>query len=164
MKRPFLILLLGVVLAAAGFCAFYFGATASHRAIMQSANPELDWLRQEFNLSDANYKSIRELHDAYRPQCEKMCGLIAAKNADLKTLVAQTNIVTPEIARALDEASQLRAECHKEMLAHFFSVSQKMPVEQGKRYLAWVQEKTLLDHGGMMSNQHQNHDRGHEHE
>lgn len=164
MKRPLLILLLGIVLAVVGFCAFYFSATSHQRAILHSANPELSWLRAEFNLSDADYKTIRELHEAYRPQCEKMCGLIAAKNAELKTLVAQTNIVTPEIAHALDEASQLRADCHKEMLAHFFAVSQKMPVVQGKRYLAWVQEKTLLDHGGMMSNQHQNHDRGHEHE
>jgi hypothetical protein len=155
MKRPFRILLLGVVLAAVGFCAFYFGATARQRAVMHSANPELGWLREEFNLSDADYKSVCALHDAYRPQCQKMCGLIAEKNDELRMLIAQTNVITPEIARMLEEASQLRAECHKGMLAHFFAVSQKMPTEQGKRYLAWVQEKTLLGHDGMMANEHQ---------
>jgi len=160
MKRPFLILLLGVVLAVAGFCAFYFSATAHQRAILHSANPELRWLREEFNLSDADFKSVCELHDAYRPQCEKMCGLIAAKNDELKTLIAQTNVVTPEIARALEEANQLRAECHKGMLAHFFAVSLKMPPEQGKRYLAWVQEKTLLNHDGMIAEK--NHSDAHE--
>lgn len=156
MKRPILILMLGLILAVAGFCTFYFGATAHQRSMMHSANPELDWLREEFKLSDADYKSVCELHEAYRPQCEKMCGLIAEKNDELKTLIAQTNVVTPEIARTLEEASQLRADCHKAMLAHFFAVSQKMPAEQGKRYLAWVQQKTLLDHDGMMASEHHN--------
>jgi hypothetical protein len=30
------------------------------------------------------------------------------------------------------------------MLQHFFEVSQTMPPEEGKRYLAWVEEKTFL--------------------
>jgi hypothetical protein len=30
------------------------------------------------------------------------------------------------------------------MLRHFFQVSQTMPPEQGRRYLAWVKEKAFL--------------------
>jgi hypothetical protein len=30
------------------------------------------------------------------------------------------------------------------MLQHFYEVSRTMPPEQGRRYLAWVQERTIL--------------------
>ena len=30
------------------------------------------------------------------------------------------------------------------MLRHFIEVSQTMPAEQGRRYLAWVKEKAVL--------------------
>ena len=160
MKRPVLILLFGLVLAVGGFCALYLATTARHRAMLRSDTPELVWLKEEFKLNEADYKHVCDLHAAYMPRCEEMCRRIAAKNAELKELIAATNAVTPQIARTLEEANQLRAECHKGMLAHFFEVSKAMPPEQGRRYLAWVQEQTLLDHSGMMANHHQSH--GHE--
>ena len=46
--------------------------------------------------------------------------------------------------------SQLQAECQASMLRHFYQVSQAMPPEQGRRYLAWVQEKTILAGLGQM--------------
>ena len=63
---------------------------------------------------------------------------------ELKRLLANTNAVTPEIQKTLAEAAQLRADCQKEMLQHFYDVSRTMPPEQGKRYLAWVQRSTVL--------------------
>lgn len=157
MKRPLLILIAGFILAVAGFCTLYFGVTARQHALLNAEEPELAWLKNEFHLSDSDYKKVCDLHKAYLPKCAEMCQKIAKKNGELKTLIAGTNVVTPEIERTLEEANQLRAECHKGMLAHFFEVSKAMPPEQGKRYLAWVQEKTLLDHNGMMVNQHQGH-------
>ena len=62
----------------------------------------------------------------------------------LKHLLAATNAVSPEIEKTLAEAAQLRAACQKEMLQHFYSVSRTMPADQGKRYLAWVQDQTIL--------------------
>ncbi len=160
MKKPLHILIAGVTLALVGFCILYYGITAHHRALLHSETPELAWLKQEFHLGETDYKRICDLHAAYMPRCEEMCRRIAAKNSELETLIAATNVVTPEIAGALEEASQLRAECHKGMLAHFFAVSKAMPPEQGSRYLAWVQIQTLMDHSGMMANHHQSH--GHE--
>jgi hypothetical protein len=49
--------------------------------------------------------------------------------------------------------AQMRAECETEMLRHFLEVSRTMPVEQGKRYLAWVEQQTLLK-GEAMEQQH----------
>ena len=57
--------------------------------------------------------------------------------------------MTPDIVAALAEGSRLRAECQGMMLRHFFQVSQTMPPEQGRRYLAWVKEKAFLPHYDM---------------
>ncbi len=143
MNRSTLILLCGIVAAAlAGFGAYYAG-TARSRSLTESQAPELAWLKTEFHLDDAEYTRISKLHEAYLAACAQRCQHIDAANAELRHLLAHTNAVTPEIARALAEAAQLRAECQKEMLQHFYEVSQTMPPEQGKRYLAWVQERTL---------------------
>lgn len=40
----------------------------------------------------------------------------------------------------------LRAQCQAEMLQHFHEVSQVMPPEQGRRYLAEMQRLTLRFH------------------
>ena len=96
--------------------------------------------------------SVSELHAAYRPHCMEMCRRIVAKNDELKDLLAKSSTVTPEIESKLAEAAQLRLECQKAMLKHCMAVSQTMPPEQGKRYLAWVEEQTFMtDHGMGMS-------------
>jgi hypothetical protein len=141
--------MMGLFLAVVGYCGFYFASTASHRDLLQTRAPELAWLKMEFNLSDAEFKRISELHESYMPHCKEMCRRIDLKNAELKALLASTNTLTEDIEKALTGAAQLRVDCQKMMLKHFYEVSQTMPPEQGKRYLAWVQEKTFLPTYGM---------------
>src|ERR1039458_7466301 len=43
----------------------------------------------------------------------------------------------------LAEVAALRAKCQANMLEHFYEVSQAMPPEQGRRYLAEMQCLTL---------------------
>ncbi len=144
MKRGLLILAAGLLLAAVAYGCIYFVCTASARSLKKSEQPELVWLKDEFGLSGAEFDRVSELHNAYLPQCREMCRKIDAQNEQLqKSLVSATN-VTPEIESALLEASRLRAECQTMMLRHFIQVSQTMPPEQGKRYLAWVKGKTFL--------------------
>lgn len=150
MKRLALILLAGLAAATVAYCAVYFKGTARNREILESQQPELAWLKDEFHLSDADFKRITELHKAYMPHCREMCRRIDTKNAELKTLLANTNALTPDIEAKLNEAAQLRAECQRSMLKHFFEVSRTMPPEQGRRYLEWVQERTFLSPAGMM--------------
>ena len=149
MKRSGLILVLGLALAGAAYCGFYFLGSAAERNLMESPVPELAWLRKEFNLNGAEFKRISELHAAYRPGCEERCRRIAAKNSELKALLAQTNALTLEIEKKLTEAAELRLECQRAMLKHFIEVSKTMPPEQGKRYLVWVEERTFLPDYGM---------------
>src|SRR6185369_16273575 len=148
MKRAVVILVLGLFAGAAGYFGCVFFGTASGRNLFHHPTPELAWLKKEFNLSDAEYARISQLHAAYLPACQERCQRIAAKNAELKDLLARTNTLTSEIETKLTDAARLRAECQAAMLKHFYEVSANMPPAQGRRYLAWVQEKTFLsDHG-----------------
>jgi len=151
MRPAILVLTLGLALAGAAYCGFYFLASAPGRALMDSPTPELAWLKKEFNLTDREFTRISQLHSAYQPKCEEMCSRISAKNAELKELLAQTNALTPEIESKLAEASQLRLECQRSMLKHFIEVGQTMPPQQAKRYLAWVEVRTFLPDYGMKS-------------
>ena len=149
MKRLLLILFAGLAVAAAAYCAVYYTGTARHRELLENKRPELAWLKDEFYLSDAEFKRITELHEAYQPHCVEMCRRIDAKNSELKALLSSTNTLTPDIETKLNETAQLRAECQRSMLKHFFEVSRTMPPEQGRRYLEWVQEKTFMPRYGM---------------
>lgn len=149
MKRGMVILLTGVALGLCACCGFYFAGTTSHRAMLESGTPELTWLKNEFKLGDAEFKGITELHTAYMPQCAEMCRRIDVKNAELQQLLSKSSAITPEIESKLAEVAQIRVECQKNMLRHFFEVGRNMPSEQGKRYLAWVQARTLRPEHGM---------------
>jgi hypothetical protein len=149
MKRSILIGFLGLGVAAAAYCGFYFIGSAPQRDLANNPAPELAWLRKEFNLTDLEFNRISELHAAYRPGCAERCRRIAAKNAELKALLGKTNVMTSEIEKKLTEASELRLECQKAMLKHFIEVSKTMPPDQGQRYLVWIEERTLLPDYGM---------------
>lgn len=141
--------MLGLVGAAVAYGCVYFVCTASARSLQQSAKPELAWLKDEFKLNDVEFAGVSELHAAYLPHCQEMCRQIDAQNVQLQKLLSLATNQTPQIDAALAEAARLRTECQKMMLRHFFQVSQTMPPEQGRRYLAWVTEKVLLPNYGM---------------
>lgn len=152
MKRAVFILIAGLLLALLAYGASYHFATVNSACcLLEKPQPELAWLQTEFHLSDAEFARVQKLHEQYEAGCAERCALIDAKNAELAKLLAATNAVSPEIETALHEAAQLRADCQKAMLEHFYAVSQTMPPEQGRRYLAWVTERTLgSEHNSMM--------------
>ena len=151
MKRGILILVFGLVAAAVAYGCVYFACTFSARTLWRSEQPELAWLKDEFNLSDGEFKRVSELHKAYLPQCQEMCRQIKAQNEQLQKLLAGATNMIPQMDAALAESARLRSECQAMMLRHFFQVSQTMPPEQGRRYLVWVEEKAFLPNHGMSS-------------
>ncbi len=142
-KRAWFVVLGGLFLAVAVYACVFLAGTATQRSVDNSDKPALAWLKQEYRLDDAQFTKLCEVHDAYRPTCMEMCRKIDAKNAQIEKLLAVTNVITPEIRKALAEAAEIRAECEAAMLEHFYKVAETMPPEQGKRYLAWVQQETL---------------------
>ena len=145
------ILIAGLLVCVTAFCGFYYIGSASHRELLNGQTPELAWLKKEFNLSDAELSRITKLHDAYQPHCKEMCRRIDEQGVKLKKLLTGTNTMTAEIESALAESARLRADCQRDMLRHLFEVSQTMPPEQGRRYLAWISERTFISAHGEMS-------------
>ena len=149
MKRGVLVLAIGLIAAGAAYGCIYLACTSPARNMQRSDKPELAWLKEEFNLSDAEFRRVSELHAAYLPHCQEMCLKIDAQNTQLQKLLANATNATAELDAALVEAAQMRFECQRMMLRHFFQVSQTMPPEQGLRYLAWVKGKAFLPNYGM---------------
>ncbi|MBU6402392.1 MAG: periplasmic heavy metal sensor [Verrucomicrobia bacterium] len=144
MKRPWLILLAGLLAAVAGYAGFYLATTARGAAMRHGDATGLGWVKTEFGLSDAEFTRVCQLHAAYAPQCREMCRRIDRKNDEIQRLLGQSIRVTPAIEQALQEAARLRLECQTMMLKYFFEVSQTMPPDQGKRYLAEMEAQTLM--------------------
>ena len=154
MKKGAVILLLGLLLGAAGFSGFYYLGTASSRDMLREQQPELAWLKQEFKLSDTEFARVSRLHAAYLPQCAARCRRIEEQNQRLRQLLVQATNVTPEIQGLLAERAKMRADCEAEMLKHFIEVSRTMPPAQGRRYREWVEEQTFLRGEGMEQQHH----------
>lgn len=160
MKRSLLILIIAVLAASALFAGAYLMSRRVCEACATSSTDNLEWLRQEFHLNDAEMARMRQLHDGYLPQCGAMCEKIAAKKEELDAALAGATNITPVAKQKLTELAALRAECQAQMLQHFVEVSQAMPSEQGKRYLAEMErltvgaheqtEQSMSDHHGHM--------------
>jgi Spy/CpxP family protein refolding chaperone len=144
MKRAALILFVGLVAAIAGYCTLYYCGTRPQRQMLESPTPELAWLKKEFNLGDAEFARVAELHEGYMPRCAELCRQIAKRNSELQQLLGGTNVDAKVVEQKLKEAGDLRVQCQQNMFNHFLEVSRQMPPEQGKRYLQWVQQRTLV--------------------
>jgi len=135
-------LLAGVAIAGG---SYLLGCRICARQLATSGD-DLAWLRREFRLSDAEMQRIRQLHEGYLPKCHENCALIAAKKQELQAALDHAQGMSPEAKQKLTEVAALRAQCQANMLGHFYEVSQAMPPEQGRRYLAEMQRLTLGFH------------------
>ncbi len=150
MKRAVLIILCGLALGVLAATGVYLSRTAPERAMLCCAKPELAWLQHEFQLSDAQFARVETLHADYLAHCAERCARIADTNELLRAQISANTAVTPAMEQLLAGASQLRVECQAQMLAECFAVSREMSPEQGRRYLAWVQEQILAMSAGHM--------------
>jgi len=153
MKKGAIILCVGLLAGICAFTGFYQLRTAPHRRMMRESQPELAWLKTEFNLSDGEFTRIQRLHDAYLPDCAERCRRIEQQNQRLRDLMGGSTNMTSDIRAVLAERARLRGECETEMLKHFLEVSRAMPPEQGRRYLAWIEDQTFLQ-GWAMERRH----------
>jgi hypothetical protein len=117
--------------------------------MLREENPGLAWLKQEFHVSDAEFARICRMHEAYLPECHHRCQRIQEQNEQLHELLARSTNVTPQVQALLAERAKTRGECEAAMLSHFLAVSQTMPPEEGRRYLAWVESQSSLWGMGM---------------
>ena len=107
---------------------------------------DLVWFRREFRLSEDEFQRIRGLHEGYLPKCGELCERIARSKQELHAALAASDGFTRTAEQKLLEIGTLRAQCQAQMLRHFQEVSQAMPPEQGRRYLAEMKRLTLGFH------------------
>jgi hypothetical protein len=164
MKRPLLILIIALLAGSALFASSYFMSRRVCESCVSSSTDKLDWLRQEFHLSDADMQHVRELHNGYMSKCAEMCAKIAAKKEELDAALAGSTNISDEAKQKLTELAILRSQCQAQMLNHFIEVSQAMPPQQGRRYVAEMErltigaheqtEQTMSSHAGHVHGEH----------
>ncbi|MEY4484516.1 MAG: hypothetical protein RL693_1968 [Verrucomicrobiota bacterium] len=140
MKRGLWILAAALLAGLAGFaithwqcCEFLTGKTASAHG--SSRMPELEWLRREFKLTEAQFAKVSELHLAYRPTCESLCMKVMTSHDRVKKLVGSGIEISPELKAALNDHAQLHVECQTAMLKHLYQTAACLSPEQARRYL-----------------------------
>lgn len=146
MKRPLLMLVIALLAGGALFGSSYFMGRRVCEACTARSTDDLDWLRQEFHLSDAEMARVRDLHNGYMPKCADMCGKIAAKKEELNNALAGATNISSVAKQKLTELAVLRSQCQAQMLEHFIEVSQAMPAEEGRRYLSEMERLTIGSH------------------
>jgi hypothetical protein len=143
MNRSLIILLGALALGTVVFAGSYFGGHYAGMRCCSNPADDLSWLRDEFHLSDTEMAHIRQLHEGYMPQCGEMCVKIAEKKHELEAALDAGPHVTAGAQVKLNELAALRAQCQGQMLEHFMEVSQAMPPEEGRQYLAEMKKLTL---------------------
>lgn len=140
MKRGLVILIGSILLAAFAFLVSH-SITESRVAREGGSHepenhlPELDWLRQEFDLSATEFERVSALHLEYLPTCESLCAKIAAARGKVREFILEGTAVTPELESALREEAVLRAECQVAMLRHLYVTAGALPPEKASNYL-----------------------------
>ncbi len=160
MNRSLIVLLGALVLSAAIFAGSYFTAQRVSTMCVAHSTGDLAWLREEFHLSDAEMARIQKLHESYLPKCAGMCKEINAKKNEVTAALANETNVTAEAQKKLTELGELRAQCQAQMLRHFIEVSQAMPPEKGRRYLAEMKTLTLGSHEEIEQSMSAGHEHG----
>ena len=135
MRRGVIVLVVVAVVSVVAYCLYYQCATRPLHAMMKQPEAEMEWLRREFDLTEAQFGRIRIIHATYRPKCEAMCQRIGEANAKLGEAIEQNAGMTPQVEAALRTATEVQQECRQAMLTHIYSVSAEMNPASAKRYL-----------------------------
>jgi hypothetical protein len=109
----------------------------------------MEWLRTDFQLTDAQFAAIKKLHDSYSLVCEEHCRAIQDAVRARKTLKAAANVDPAGLAAADRGVEELRLVCESAIATHVRHCAAEMSPEAGQRYLAMVLPKIKdFDHTG----------------
>jgi hypothetical protein len=106
----------------------------------QSLLPELEWLRQKFQLDEEQFEQVKALHLAYRPTCQAFCMRAAESETALLQVMRDPTI---DATAALKNRAELEVECQQAMLAHVRQTAACMNAVQAKQYLDTVLPQVL---------------------
>lgn len=141
MKHLFATVALVVLIASAvGFISF----RASADPVVQDAltkRDAMEWLRADFQLTEAQFAAIKQLHDSYSLVCEEHCREIQDATRARNSLKTAANANTSALAAAERRVEELRLVCESAIATHVRQCAALMSPEAGQRYLALVLPK-----------------------
>lgn len=137
--RPLGLVLLAAIACAAGYGTYWYRGTH----VMRQSRPEMEWLRREYQLSQAQFETIRKLDQEYAPRCAELCARVSESQAKLAGLAAKGESAGPTLDAAVAECARVEADCRKNMLAHLHEVAQNMPADQRERFLEQMTRRLL---------------------
>jgi hypothetical protein len=123
----------------------------------------MEWLRVDFQLTEAQFAAIQKLHDDYSAVCEEHCRAIQEATRERSALKTSGAADTAALAAADRKVEELRLVCESAIATHVRQCAAHMSPTAGERYLALVLPKIKdFDHeaapdvqlGGPHSHQH----------
>jgi len=147
MKPPLVAIL--IVATILGGLTAYFGGQAIRRTSLGAisrgeAKEEVQWLRREFALGDADFAKVEALHLAYVPRCDALCMAVTDSGRRVAELAAATPVMTEALAAAIEADERVRGECRKALLGHLYETAAAMPPDAGKRFLEMALPNVLI--------------------
>jgi hypothetical protein len=136
-----------IVAIAATTCllAYHFSADTAVKAAVEKRDA-MEWLRADFQLSDAQFAKIKQLHDSYSLECEDHCRAIMQATRARNDLKSTSNDASA-VAAADRKVEELRRVCETAIAAHVRRCAAEMSPEASQRYLALVLPKIAdFDH------------------
>jgi len=106
---------------------------------------ELSWMKEEFGLSDEEFRKIEQLHNDYVPRCDEYCCQVAESAAKVKRLAEHSDSMSEELAAALKDYERTRLECQQALLEHLYETASCMPPDKAKRFLDMALPSALAD-------------------
>src|SRR5687767_5988820 len=139
MKRPFLIIALGLVAGIGVHFAYY----DHHRqTVADTLEGQLVWMKAELNLTDTQFIRIKELHQASHPRLRAMASQVAAMHAEFaefeRTRRAFDRVDFLEFARFVQTQRDLNRECLDSTRQLVLASAEVMTPEQRQRYIRLV--------------------------
>lgn len=135
-----LFLTLALVVAAAAGAGWAVYRTSVDRPVQAALARQdaMEWLRTDFNLTDAQFAAIKRLHDAYAIVCEEHCRAIQDATHARATLKSAGNADAAALAAADRRVEELRTVCETAIAAHVRQCASLMAPRDAERYLALV--------------------------
>jgi Spy/CpxP family protein refolding chaperone len=135
MRRGYLFLILAVMAGAVAFCVTRTRVMTENRGLLMGPMSELAWVRNDLELTDAQFAKVQALHSAYRPKCEEMCHRISKAREKVEALANESPVMTPDLEAAIRAHAETRAECEQAMVRHICETAAVMEKPQAERYM-----------------------------
>ena len=153
----FTLALIVVAASAIGLVTFRTSGDAAVEEALAKQDP-MEWLRADFQLTDAQFAAIKKLHDSYSAVCEEHCREIQSATRARAALKASPQTDPAALAAADRRVEELRLVCESAIATHVRQCASQMSPEAGQRYLALVLPKIKdFDHAAapdVQLNQH----------